>query len=219
MNYCTLSNNEIKIDFFEDLDIQHKVMTLQGRTCKNGWYAPVKINNLNMLKDWGFTMDENLQKFIDKTLQREKEIESIPSDLYPFQKTAVAFIETQRGKCLIGDEQGLGKTIETLSWLNLHRDCIPVVIVCPASLKLNWERETKKWLSNSKIEILKGTKAYETTEEILILNYDILHAWEKVLRKRNPQVLILDEATAIKRIKQREQKQLRNLKKSRILLD
>ena len=48
-------------------------------------------------------------------------------------------------RAFLADEQGLGKTVEALAALEAD-DAFPAVVVCPASLKLNWERETAKWL-------------------------------------------------------------------------
>ena len=51
----------------------------------------------------------------------------------------------RRGGAFLADEQGLGKTVEALAALEAD-DAFPAIVVCPASLKLNWLRETERWL-------------------------------------------------------------------------
>jgi SNF2 family DNA or RNA helicase len=214
MNYCTKYNDKIKINFHEnDFETMYKVQSLTGRRyVANEWYAPIHINNLNSLTEWGFFLDDDLREYIERTKVREKEIvENADAKLYDFQKTGVAFIETQGGRCMLADEMGCGKSIQSLSWLGLHKERIPVLIVCPASLKLNWKRETEKWLT-SDVEILKGVKTYPTTKDVLIINYDILYAWVNELKKKNLKVMILDEHQAIKEKKAKRTKAVKKLK-------
>jgi hypothetical protein len=65
-------------------------------------------------------------------------------ELAPFQWAGVRYLLDAR-RTFLADEQGLGKTVQALAALEAD-DAYPAVVVCPASLKLNWERETAKWL-------------------------------------------------------------------------
>jgi hypothetical protein len=89
-------------------------------------------------------------------------------------------------------------TVQALSWLNLHPDKRPAIVICPSSLKVNWYRECKKWIVGSNPEILESTKSYKTHGDILVINYDILHGWVERLKKINPQVIIADEAQFVR---------------------
>ena len=226
-NHASLAENEegdrvIKISFPHDLELLHKVRTLQGRKYhkeNNCWSVPIHQGTIDSLTEWQFIFSDGLQKFLEKLKRREKQvtlhIKGLKGTLRPFQGEGVAFTETKNGRVLIADEMGLGKTIEALAWLQLHRDKIPVIIVTPASAKLNWARETEIWLPNPNIEILVGTTPYRTTGDILIINYDILPndyepyetdsgkkrkreikwtGWLDYLIDLNPQVLITDES-------------------------
>ena len=118
-------------------------------------------------------------------------------ELRPFQRAAVHYARWSR-RCFIADEQGLGKTIEALATLE-EDDAFPAVVLCPASLKLNWQREAHKWLPHRKITVLKGTGvAPDDGADITILNYEIVAAHAARLALRQPSALILDESHYVK---------------------
>src|SRR5215218_9476705 len=63
--------------------------------------------------------------------------------LMPFQTAGVVYALRQR-RTFIADEQGLGKTLQALTAIE-SADAYPAVVVCPASIKLNWLRECTRW--------------------------------------------------------------------------
>lgn len=63
----------------------------------------------------------------------------------PYQQAGIEFM-VERPNVLLADPPGLGKTIEIAGTLNQLRSP-RVLIVCPASLRLNWIQELQKWLS------------------------------------------------------------------------
>jgi len=65
--------------------------------------------------------------------------------LYPYQKTGVLFMSKNKEGSLLADEQGLGKTAQVLALINLEQ-ISRTLVVCPASLRLNWLREAVMWL-------------------------------------------------------------------------
>ena len=137
------------------------------------------------------------------------------NEMFPFQKAGVEFIESIGGNGMIADQMGLGKTIQSLGYIGLHPELRPVVIVCPASLKYNWEREAGVWLENNDtIEIIKGGKVKPLTGDIIIINYDILKKWLNTLKKFEPRILIFDESHSIKNQKSARSKAAAELSKS-----
>lgn len=68
-------------------------------------------------------------------------------DYKPYQRAGVAYM-TQRKDTLVADEAGLGKTVESLGFINYLR-AKKVLVVCPATLALNWKFEAEKWLVDS----------------------------------------------------------------------
>jgi SWI/SNF-related matrix-associated actin-dependent regulator 1 of chromatin subfamily A len=87
----------------------------------------------------------------------EFEAPNLGGELKPFQRAGVAYLLAQR-RAFLADEQGLGKTIEALAALEAD-DAYPAIVVCPASLKLNWMREIERWLPGRTAQALAGTGA------------------------------------------------------------
>ena len=121
--------------------------------------------------------------------------------LMMFQAEGLMFLDDAGGNALIADQMGLGKTIQALAYLALHSDMRPAVIVCPASLKLNWQREAAAWLeTEDKIEVINGGKVYPLTGDtsIIVINYDILKKWLPELQRIELEIMILDESHSVK---------------------
>lgn len=85
------------------------------------------------------------------------------------------FSKTREGNggVLIGDEMGLGKTVQGLGILKAA-NAFPAVVVCPASLKLNWKREAEAWIEGVQVKVLSGSDTSLPDADIYVVNYDIL---------------------------------------------
>jgi len=104
--------------------------------------------------------------------------------LRPFQKIGVQWLEKVNGIGLLADEMGLGKSAQAISYCYINTELRPVLIVCPASIKLNWSREIEKW-SNEESMILYGKKAIHVNKyPWYIINYDILAEEMKITNKK-----------------------------------
>jgi len=122
-------------------------------------------------------------------------------ELLPFQRAGVRYALDRR-RTFIADEQGLGKTVQALATIEAD-DAFPTVVVCPASMKLIWEREARRWLPHRSVAVLEGrTRTAWTdaarTAEILVLNYDILEAHSSELERLEAAALVLDESHYVK---------------------
>lgn len=95
-------------------------------------------------------------------------------DYLPYQRAGIAYATGKPG-VLIGDDMGLGKTIQAIGYINVHPEIKSVLIICPASLKLNWARELHKWLVVPRTIAIADTKTGVPETEIVITNYDVLH--------------------------------------------
>jgi SWI/SNF-related matrix-associated actin-dependent regulator of chromatin subfamily A-like protein 1 len=130
-------------------------------------------------------------------------------ELRPFQRAGVAYVLAARNTFL-ADEQGLGKTVQALAALEAD-DAFPAVVVCPASLKLNWKREIEHWLPHRSVTVISGTGATPPAAEITVLNYEIVHAHRVRLALREPQALVLDESHYVKNPRAKRTKAVRRL--------
>ncbi len=117
-------------------------------------------------------------------------------ELEPFQWVAVRYALEAR-RTFLADEQGLGKTVEALAALEAD-GAFPAVVVCPASLKLNWQRETGKWLPHRSVALIEGRSAVPPRADITILNYEIVAAHREELALRRPRALVVDESHYVK---------------------
>jgi len=116
----------------------------------------------------------------------------------PYQKAGIAF-GLNRPSVLLADEMGLGKTIQAIGYINSTPDVDSVLVICPATLKLNWARELKKWLTRPmSIAVVDGTWP---NADICIVNYDILKKHKASLQARTWGLLISDEAHYLKNSK------------------
>ncbi len=113
----------------------------------------------------------------------------------PYQRAGIAWAK-QRDGTLIGDEMGLGKTIQAVGLINSDPKIHRVLVICPASLKINWFRELRKWLVTPKTIGIADGKCFPTTD-IVIANYDILHKWPNKLAFMWD-LLVVDEAHLLK---------------------
>lgn len=96
----------------------------------------------------------------------------------PFQKAGVRYcldvFKTQDAGVLIGDDPGLGKTIQAIGVINATPEISRILIICPMTLKSNWERELTRWLVRP-LTIGYATSEFWPRTDIVIAHYNILH--------------------------------------------
>jgi SWI/SNF-related matrix-associated actin-dependent regulator 1 of chromatin subfamily A len=123
------------------------------------------------------------------------------TELYKFQKKGVRKIQHFGGRALLADDPGLGKTIQSLTWCQQNIKEGPVVVVCPASVKYNWEREAATHIG-WRAEVLSGMTAPKSPRAVhparlYVVNYRILGAWLDWLGNIKPRCVVIDECQAI----------------------
>ena len=105
-------------------------------------------------------------------------------------------------KFILADDMGLGKTTSTII-AALETGAKKILIICPATLKINWKREIENY-SDRSIFISEG-KTFSTEHDFVIINYDIIKNFHDTKKKNESQVIaanfdlvVVDEAHYIK---------------------
>lgn len=124
--------------------------------------------------------------------------------LKPYQAAGVAtaLVECADGKgVFLCDQMGLGKTLMALMAVEVAK-AFPAVVVCPANLKANWEREVKQWFPHRQVAVLYGNADDGSTfltdrygfAEILVVGWPTLDSWSDLLCGISPEALVVDES-------------------------
>jgi len=148
----------------------------------------------------------------------------VPDGLFlkDFQRAGIDFM-LSHPRCLNASPMGLGKTVMVAGLIN----CLPadrirqgVLIVCPANLKINWQREFDRWLHPPrKSAIVRGfDDSDRTSSGIYIVNYAQLKKYEEHLRKVNWHLIVADESHYLQNPKAQRSKIFRSLRCDRRVL-
>lgn len=95
-------------------------------------------------------------------------------DPYPYQKEGIIF-GLNKKRLLIGDEPGLGKTLQSIGVVDCA-NAYPCLVVCPSSLKINWQREFEKF----------------TNKQALVLENSVATTWPYLLKMGMHHVAIVN---------------------------
>lgn len=93
-----------------------------------------------------------------------------------------------------------GKSIEAIGAINNCNDINTVLVICPATLRINWYSELRKWLIKYyHIYIVSpSTKKIPDYAEIVIINYDLLAKHDSDIKSKIWDIMIVDESHYIK---------------------
>ncbi len=191
-------NIELKGDNFE-LSFKYKpsivdrVRQIPGRRfdgAKKVWIVPTRSRVDLERMIYQIRQFENIN-WVNGTEKKEEDIAydipelpdlTVPHNLkiqpYPYQLKGIARgLELKR--FMNCDEPGLGKTLQSIATINLA-DVFPCLVVCPSSLKINWQREWEKF-TDKKAMILTDkvrdtwTFFFQTgMHQVFIVNYESL---------------------------------------------
>lgn len=160
---------------------------------------------------WGkfFEKDDLSEFWVPKSaLIKTHNVQSVEVDYSKYshrpplshQKIAIEKLAGSK-RFILADDMGLGKTTSTII-AALETGSKKILIVCPASLKINWQREIENY-SDRSVFICEGKK-FSTEHDFVIINYDILKNFHDpkskeltLLEQCNFDLVILDEAHMI----------------------
>lgn len=217
-----LSTSGILTDELEQL-----FRTLGGQPCGTlfDWIFPLSsYSQLKFqLQNKKFIDLQDLPRFVSHTIselatprpQNGPAISDLPqhllSKMYNFQKEGVNFIISKGGRALIGDEMGVGKTLQAIASAYLYKNEWPLLVLCPASLKVNWREEFFKWipeLKKNEVYLVDSKTMPSPFTRIWISSYNLAANLENMLKSQVFEVIIADECHYLKSYKAKRTKTL-----------
>lgn len=133
-----------------------------------------------------------------------------PAPLLPYQREGVRAL-LERRELLLADDMGLGKTIQAIAALRIlfwRNEIESALVVCPASLLVQWSREFRKWAPELTLTIVRGTAAdrgirWRQQDHVKLVGYetlrgDVLDLADSPALRNEWSVVVLDEASKIK---------------------
>ena len=208
-------------DSLEGLDELNDTLELSGAKLKDG-HAALPLYRAPTL-DWALSGQNGLRfdrddafRRISRSFHAVRDSEytpplSLQKTLRKYQRDGYRWLRTLDGYGMGGilaDDMGLGKTVQVLSYLLAMKEGgqqLPSLIVCPASLVLNWQEECQKFTPQLQSVAMDGDAAHRAAlvdgwaqADIVITSYDLLRRDEKLYAGQSFYACILDEAQAIK---------------------
>ena len=133
--------------------------------------------------------------------------------LYPHQVDGLAFL-LARKRSILADDMGLGKTRQAILALSHGNPTQPFLVVCPASLKINWEREIHMIFPEDKVKIISTGIEIDPNDRWVIINYDILGKFSGKITSQAWSGLVFDEAHYLKNHTSKRSKECRGILES-----
>lgn len=187
MRKITKTSSHFIIEFSFSPQINGAVKSLPGRKfhyAQKYWSVPVEFESevQSFASKFQFAgLTETRAPKFDKVIPELPELtQDIPlkMDMYAYQKNGVAY-GLEKRKFINGDEPGLGKTVQSIATV-IGANMFPCLIICPNSLKLNWEREWAMWAGKRAMilnDTIKRTWPYfheSGFADVFIVNYESL---------------------------------------------
>lgn len=106
----------------------------------------------------------------------ERDLEFDPR-LFPYQRVGAGFL-LAAGSALLGDEMGVGKTLQALAAVDAA-EAFPCLIVCPNTVKAVWAQHVRDWFPERTVEIVRGgavqrRKVIQSGADFIVINWEAL---------------------------------------------
>ena len=159
----------------------------------------------------GQGIESTLEKLIEYKFNYSTDEEQ--GHLFPYQVLGSRYLQAAK-KAFLNDDMGLGKTIQSLDAI-IRSDPESCLVLCPATLKRNWERQFKLHFNIDPVVISGNAKQrkeqWRSDDTYKIANYDLLaRDWDHIPKKWT--AIVADELVALKNPKAMRTKLARRLK-------
>ncbi len=128
----------------------------------------------------------------------------LKTNLYPYQKEGIRFA-FEKGRSIIADEMGLGKTVQAIGAAELLRKAglvTSVLIICPTSLKYQWQKEIERFTESSATVIegdpAKRAQMYKGDAFYKIVSYHAMNRDVRIKGEMFAECIIMDEVQRLK---------------------
>ncbi|CAM6013956.1 unnamed protein product [Sphagnum balticum] len=137
---------------------------------------------------------------VEKLLERQLP-DKLKESLLPFQWEGVRYALCRDGRCLLADEMGVGKTIQAIAIAACYREEWPLLVICPASLRLVWAEELERWLpflSPLDVHLVFGRKNDPAKQmqmpKVVVVSYTMMKHLRRSMVSLKWGMLIVDES-------------------------
>ncbi|RUM29696.1 MAG: hypothetical protein DSY42_06000 [Aquifex sp.] len=174
----------------------------------------------NLERSTATSASEKARKFAEELGLSEK--------LFDFQKAGAygAYeIIKEKGKVILGDKMGLGKTRQALAVVKAlmkEENPFPVLVVCPKTNSYTWKEEIREVMGEDfKVGVFSGSPQENTdlsSLHFIVINYQSVRLWEKKLLKTPIRTVILDEFHYVKNPSAKTTKSVKEIVKGKKLI-
>jgi len=185
------------------------------KPAKKEWVISLCQDNLeevlDFLKDQEFEIQESALILIDSvkqlSIQQDKnlllsqaqdsdfQVFELKGELRSFQRAGIEYAVINK-RVLIGDEQGLGKTIEAIGVTQSTHE-LPVLVICINTLIPNWVREFQSWV-NFDVKPVYFDSEFPEQFEVIVMNYNNTKKFLEKLITIPWRTIIIDESHLLK---------------------
>jgi len=131
--------------------------------------------------------------------------------LRDYQRAAVEYAAENK-RVIIGDEQGLGKTVEAIGTVQ-HLESYPVLCVVPAAVRPHWEKEWNTWIPRRTVKTVRSGSHSDFRGSIVICTYSLIYKFTDRFKDHGFEALICDESHKLKNNSAKRSKAVRKISK------
>lgn len=223
--FVKLSSGWVRRDWVQSFDAAAEMLADLGLEAGDGeqrvtlaQLAQARPEHLAALE--GLGVDPRTTREIERMRKRVRDFTGLPrvdlpkrlqAVLRPYQRDGLDFLAFVTGLgmgSILADDMGLGKTVQALAWIEWlieqNPDGGPTLVVCPASVVHNWQREAERFTPELRVLALTSgerrhaLRRQAADHDLVITNYALLRRDLEHWRAIPLRAAILDEAQHIK---------------------
>jgi len=165
---------------------------LQSEGYGNGDASPSKYVKVESTVSTG----QNTPEWVQRLLARGEATEKVSPDaersalaglqgdtvrlLHDYQRQGIALGVKLGGRVMLGDEMGLGKSVQALGIAAFYRSDWPALVIVPSSLRFVWRSEIRRWLPNASTQTVSSTgEFFAVSRDFYVVSYDLVARHER----------------------------------------